>query len=522
MAAGWPWPIGAYGSAQRKHILVFDVETGLQTADLEHQESLISPIWHPDSRTLAVGGWNSNAIYLWDVPARKLTRTLRDQKGGEPAMTISLSGQFLHSESCWGGGQVIWHPHTGKVLLRTPSWPTMRGFVQDGRLYECLIAKEQVTILTLDPSPVFRTFVPDPSASERPECRGVAIHPGGRLLAIGHSNGVSLVDLPTGVEVGKLDVKPSLFVRFDPVCGDLVTYGPPGLFRWPVRETSGPAEGRGQIVVGPPRQLGPGGGYDTQLDLSADGKVIAVANYSKVVVYREKGAQVEKVTLAPVTDVRSVSLSPTGRLALAIRHASPERTVWDVGTGQQIAQVNGIGTFFTRDSQWLTDGRRRWQVGTWKEGAAVSMPERASALAFSPDGSLFVGQVNNEAVYLMNAESKTLVQLGLPEQSRSSFAAFSSDAQLAHQSADYHHVYAWDLRALRRHLADLGLDWNAPSLSSKLRGRHPVASHPDREFERQTESGAAVRAGPEGWNELYHRIGRSESRLGALYTSGRR
>ena len=179
-----------------------------------------------------------------------------------------------------------------------------------------------------------------------------------------------------------------------------------------------------------------------------------------MIVYRETGTQLEKVTLAPVTDVRSVSLSPDGKWALAIRHANPERTVWDARTGQRLAQVNGVGTFFTPDSQWLTNGRRCWQVGTWKEGPARPVVEGPTALVFSPDGSLFAGQVNDEAVSLLNADGKTLVQLGLPEQSRSGFAAFSADGtQLVHQSADHHHVYAWDLRALRRHLADLGLDW---------------------------------------------------------------
>lgn len=43
-----------------------------------------------------------------------------------------------------------------------------------------------------------------------------------------------------------------------------------------------------------------------------------------------------------------------------------------------------------------------------------------TALAFTADGSLFVGQVNDEAAHLVDAATaKTLVQLGLPEQSRS-------------------------------------------------------------------------------------------------------
>jgi hypothetical protein len=98
-------------------------------------------------------------------------------------------------------------------------------------------------------------------------------------------------------------------------------------------------------------------------------------------------------------------------------------------------------------------------------------------LAFAPDGTLFVGQSNNEAVLLVDARTgKPLVQLGLPEQSRCWFAAFSPDGtQLVLQAADHLHVYTWDLRVLRRHLADLGLDWNAPAYPPEDGAREPAA-----------------------------------------------
>jgi WD40 repeat protein len=128
--------------------------------------------------------------------------------------------------------------------------------------------------------------------------------------------------------------------------------------------------------------------------------------------------------------------------------------------------------FFTPDNQWLTDGYRRWQVGTWTEGPGRPTAGGPSALAFSTDGTMFAGQTNDESVHLVDVENgKTLVQLGLPEQNRSRFAAFSPDGtQLVVQSADNGYVYSWDLRTLRRHLADLGLDWKAPALPEAPRG----------------------------------------------------
>ncbi len=75
----------------------------------------------------------------------------------------------------------------------------------------------------------------------------------------------------------------------------------------------------------------------------------------------------------------------------------------------------------------------------------------------------------------MNAAGKTLVQLGLPEQSRAGYATFSADgSQLVHQSADHHQVHAWDLRALRRHLAELDLDWDAPPFPPAVESDRPL------------------------------------------------
>jgi WD40 repeat protein len=471
------WVDGTYGSPQRNRVLLFDLDSDTKSParTLLNPGNVASPVWHPDSRTLAIGNTNTNDVYVWDAPSGRRLLTLGDQKGGAPVLGMSPSGQLLTSWSHWAGlGPVFWHPHTGKLLLRT-SFPWSAATpVQDGRLYTASIEKTQIILRTVEPSPVFRTLVPDPAGPPRRDCRDVTIHPAGRLLAVGHSNGVALFDLLTGLQVGRLNLGWNLFARFDPSNGDLLTYGQRGLFRWPVRITPGEPE---TITVGPPRVLLQGGGTMANFDVSRDGKVIVVANRSETVVLRQKEKHLLAVLLGPLTDNRFVHLSPDGRWALTVRHDARRGALWDARTGRQVGTVpvgtrgtsphhSFYGTFFSPDGRWLTDGRRRRQVGTWKEGPGTPVADGPGAVAFSPDGALFVGQKNDEAVHLVDAASgKTLVHLGLPEQSRCWFAAFSPDGtQLLLQAADHHHVYAWDLRALRRHLADLALDWNAPPL----------------------------------------------------------
>jgi serine/threonine protein kinase/WD40 repeat protein/tetratricopeptide (TPR) repeat protein len=445
---------GVYGSPQRNRLLLFNLDTGQLAGELPSQQAF-APAWHPDSRTLAVGKWD-NGVNLWDAPTGKLLRTLTDLIGGEPHPAMSLSGQLLTSVSGWNGGQVFWHPHTGKPLLRTPFGYSVTRTVQDGRQYEATIDKTRISLHIVEPSPVFRTLVSNGG------CYEVSVHPGGRLLAVGQGYGVSLFDLPTGLEIGRLDVGGTVSVRFDLSNGDLLTYNPRGLFRWPVRITPGSPDA---VVVGPPRLLGPGN--FTGFDLSQDGKVSAVAHFTHAVIYRQEGPRLRAITLGPLTDTRAVRLSPDGRWALTLTFPTGDGLLWDAQTGRQVAQVQqASGLVFTRDSRWLTDGRRRLEASTGKQGPAVPTADGPKVQVLSPDGALFAGQSNAEAVDLVQtATGKTLVQLGLPEQSRTACGTFSRDGtQLIQQSVDYFYVYAWDLRALRGHLADLGLDWDASPL----------------------------------------------------------
>jgi WD40 repeat protein len=444
---------GVYGSTERNRLLLFNLDSGKSAGVLPTIQAL-APAWHPDSRTLAVANWNGG-VSVWDAPAGKMLRTLSDQLSGEQILAMSPSGQLLTSWGTWNGGQVFWHPHTGRPLLRTPFNYSVSRTVQDGRQYQVGIDKTQLTLRIVEPSPVFRTLAPEG------HCYEAAIHPGGRLLAVGQGNGVTLFDLATGLKVRHLDLENTFSVRFDQSNGDLLTYGQRGLFRWPVRITRGSPE---TVAVGPPRLLGRGS--NCRFDASQDGKVTVTANYSQAMVYRQVGKRLRAIPLAPLTDCRLVRLSPDGHWALTMSHAEgADALVWDARTGRQVARVRrGSWFFFTPDSRWLTDGRRRRKVGTWKEGPAVPVADGPKVQAFSPDGALFAGQSNDEPVHLISAATgKTLVQLGLPEPSRTWFGVFSPDGtQLILQSTDYFYLYAWDLRALRGHLAGLGLDWDAP------------------------------------------------------------
>lgn len=489
---------GLYLAPQHSQVLLFDVDSGKAAPGLAHHENVTSPVWHPDNRTLAVGGINSNDVYLWDAPSTRLINTLRDQKGGEPTLAMSPSGQLLTGVSDGAGSQVFWHPHLGKLLLRTPLRYALKSTVQDGRQFEYSIDKPRITLRVAEPSPVFRILVPDPAGPPRDHARSVSVHPDGKVLAFGHRFGVSLFDLASGLLLGQIDLGPTPHfgydvARFDPSQGDLLAYGPQGLYRWPVRVNGAPPE---TIAVGPERLLGNwarGSGFD----VSGDGGLIAVADSSNAAVLQTQDGAV--TLLGPLADCRDVQVSPDGRWVFASTFGATNGTVWDSQSGRQVAKIDGAYGLFSPDGNWLWSHRTRYRLGTWEQGPPLPTPGGPEPMAFSPDGSVFAGAVGDEPVALVDAiTGATLAHLSPPLQSRCENATFSPDGwQLMLRDVDLVSVFAWDLRVLRQHLAELGLDWDAPPLPparEEVRRPPPVLTvQTVQMIERSLESQVALR-----------------------------
>jgi tetratricopeptide (TPR) repeat protein len=106
----------------------------------------------------------------------------------------------------------------------------------------------------------------------------------------------------------------------------------------------------------------------------------------------------------------------------------------------------------------------RWDVASWKESLPLSLKNGPLPNVFSPDGRYFAGVTAEGLIHLRQAEpDRTLAVLELPEPGRSYHFTFTPDgSQLIQASTDDYVVYVWDLRELRRQLAEIDLDWDAP------------------------------------------------------------
>jgi WD40 repeat protein len=150
-------------------------------------------------------------------------------------------------------------------------------------------------------------------------------------------------------------------------------------------------------------------------------------------------------------------------------HGGTKVKVWEARDGrlEQVLPVEfSSKVCFSPDGQWLvTNGGsyRLWQVGSWRERPlrdAVSGP----ALAFSPDSRLLALAHPQGSVRLVEpATGREVARLEDPHQDRSVWLCFSADgAQLVSWTDDHHTLHVWDLRAIRRQLKDLDLDWDLP------------------------------------------------------------
>jgi hypothetical protein len=100
---------------------------------------------------------------------------------------------------------------------------------------------------------------------------------------------------------------------------------------------------------------------------------------------------------------------------------------------------------------------RLWAAGSWAEGPQIG----GGDFAFSPDGTLLAAETGHGAVRLVDPNTgREYARLENPNQERASMLTFGSDGTRI-VTTDGHHrsLHVWDLRAVRKQLAEMGLDW---------------------------------------------------------------
>jgi WD40 repeat protein/tetratricopeptide (TPR) repeat protein len=409
-------------------------------------------VWSPDSSTLATPGHDAK-IYLWDAATGTRKASLDGNAGGVAA-AFHPSGTLLASTS-WDSRMRLWDPVLGRSILSLTDCSLAPEFSRDGRIVVSL--EDHWRIHQVDPALEYRTL--GHVSAQRENYEDVSIRHDGRVLAVGTSRGVALWDLARGTELAFLPIGSTQHLRFE-ASGDLLTSGMTGVQRWPIRCDTN----RGQARIGPPHPLRlPVGGCG--IDEDRLGRIVAKANHSRAYVQTAERA----FHIGPLDDVRSVAVSPDGQWLATGSHGQTGAQVWRIRDAEPVAHlaIDGlIHVHFSPDGKWLmTSGPpcRLWAVGTWGEARQLG----GVGMTFSPDGRQLVVEESSRALRLVETETgRTLARLEGPDACQVAAATFSPDgSRLSVTTNDGPAVHIWDLRAIRRQLAAMGLDWDAPAFS---------------------------------------------------------
>jgi eukaryotic-like serine/threonine-protein kinase len=423
--------------------------------------------WEPDGKTVGVaermiGG---GVISLWDVAADKQIARLEGLHVGGLRFAFNHAGNLLASTD-WGGKLCLWDPLTSRQLFSAQALAGMPRFSLDDRLLPVRGDQNKLLVLEIAAAGEYRTLAANRQAGKGPYACS-AISADGRLLAGGGNGaGVGLWDFSSGKLLAFLD-GPHNFVLWEP-SGALLTMGRSGLFRRTIlREPA-----TGGVHFGGPEKL-PIPGAPFSIAQSRDGRVLASAQFDGAVV-RHVDQPDRLIPLGPHPDVRFVAVSPDGQWVATGGFSHPGGAkVWEARTGKLAKDLSEVGSFcrvvFSPDGKsLLTDACftrqiRAWQVGNWAE-VPFQEPVQGISLAFAPDGKLLVVESGNGVACLYDPKTgKEYARLEDPSHDRAVDFSFSPDStQLVCATGDGRCLHIWDLRALRRRLAQLKLDWEMP------------------------------------------------------------
>ncbi len=410
--------------------------------------------WSPDGRTLVTAG-DDYKLDVWDAVAGIHRATLEGHVNHGLLAAFHPSGALLASDG-WEKRLRLWDPILSRPVLSLPGASPV-VFRPDGRIVVDL--DHRLTTYRVNAALEYRALAF--ASAEVPDYADPSVRHDGRLLAVGTNRGAVIWDLARGTELAFLAIGNSWHVKFDPA-GDLVTSGDVGVQRWAVRINPD----SGTCRIGPPRAL-PLPATHGGLDMDRSGRIVAVANRR----FAQVAVPGRSFPVGPLDDCRSVAVSPDGQwLATGSHVASRGAQVWRIADGRKVKELpidGGTSVSFSPDGRWLAAGYPRlklWEVGTWKENTRIGDAGRF----FSPDGRIMAVVEPDQSLRLVEVETgHTLARLEGPDGCTVKEMTFSPDgSRLAVTTDEPPSARVWDLRAIRRKLAERGLDWQAPAYPS--------------------------------------------------------
>jgi tetratricopeptide (TPR) repeat protein len=287
-----------------------------------------------------------------------------------------------------------------------------------------------------------------------------AIHPNGRLVGYSTDHGLSWFDLENRSEVafiplpypgaGKMVIAPD---------GEVWSFSPAGNFRWPVSPENS------RYALGPPIQLPLPAGASAPPDITANGATVVCSG--SMTSFERKSSN--RRDLQPGGSYYGIAVSPDGRWYAGVRQGGGVEA-FDLTTGIKVWSAPKLSAYerlaFTSDSKWLVvgchDTNRTFAAGTWTPGPDLGFGWLVGASRAEP--IVVIGEPDGGYFRLMHVpDGRELIRLDIPDRVPTPVSFTPDGAKLVTmQWSPRNGIRVWDLRAIRRGLAELHLDWDAP------------------------------------------------------------
>ena len=463
------------------HVLDNNSNGGRTLVDLPTPGQVFHIAWNPRDTNLLAAGEEDNTIRIWDVNTGRQTVSLTGENYNGIVVAFHPGGDVLASRG-WNGMLRLWDTRTERPILSMPSpWLPELRFDRDGGRLSAHSLGDSVGILEVAYETDCRSLVRD-SGPLSSDIRAVAVDRTGRYLGAASTKGITIWDLPSGTPLALL---PSTFgdthIQFDPAGAILTSY--PLTLRWPISSDGS------RTIVGPPQLLQ---WYQTEqgFSRSQDGRVVALGLYNGGgLVFDPERPSVSRRFL-PHHDARGIAVSPDGRQVVTASHASGTVRIWDAATGRLKHDFprtprHGAVCLFSPDGRWLAvcveaTGWELLETTSWS--AKIRLGNSMSLISFSPDSAIVTIEHDFESragsVTLVESSSgRELAQIDDPDDARAAEIVFSPDGtQMIATLFDQPLVRIWNLRSVRRRLAELGLDWSPAASWSSTTSSVPAAA----------------------------------------------
>lgn len=326
--------------------------------------------------------------------------------------------------------------------------------------------------LELRPSPEFTEFRVTGPSLRLSDARFSAE---GRMLAVGHSDTVLLIDTQTGQRLRAKEDWRMAACAFHPGEAQLFVTGPEGILRHRYRFPEG-----GAVSFNRREVIQPGGNWRA-LAFSANGRFFAALDGQTHRAMVFDGTFTNQVGGAgPHPNAEMVGLHPEGRWLTTAGRADRSVRLWETATGRPILdQPVGLQPHgeFSPDGRWLAlTGDREFhllETGSWKPVPLVhpqDEPLILGAAVFSPDSRVLALVAGKFAIRLFDLERRELLgTLRAPGLTHQRGLAFSADGTRLAAVGPEARVAIWNLDAMGRHLSQFQFDWHVP---------RPPAAHP--------------------------------------------